>query len=321
MQLNTTHKKFLSNNQNRRKVTLWDKIVHHRYLYIMALPMVAIFIIFKYLPIYGLLLAFKDFRYREGILKSPWVGLQNFKTLFGPEAFQNVVINTLTISFGRIVFTFFVPVIFALLLNEMRNMIFKRVVQTFIYLPHFLSWVIISGILYSLLTINGGFVNKILISFFDLEPVNFLLEPPYFRPIVYLSYIWKEAGWGSIIYLAALASINPEMYEAATIDGANRFQKMIYVTWPGIKNTVVVMLILTTSLVMFAGFDQIFNLYSPPVYEVGDIIDTYVYREYLLKGKFGLGTAAGLFQAVVNLVVVIIVNAAAKKINEGEGLF
>lgn len=321
MLLKTMHSKLFPNHQNHRRVTLWDRIVQHRYLYIMALPMVAIFIIFKYFPIYGLLLAFKDFRYRDGIWKSPWVGFENFKALFGPEAFQNVVINTLTISFGRIVFTFLVPVIFALLLNEMRNMIFKRVVQTIIYLPHFLSWVIISGIIYSLLTINGGFVNKILESFFGLDPINFLLEPPYFRPIVYISYIWKEAGWGSIIYLAALASINPEMYEAATIDGANRFQKMLYVTWPGIKNTVVVMLILTTSLVMFAGFDQIFNLYSPPVYEVGDIIDTYVYREYLLKGKFGLGTAAGLFQAVVNLAVVIIVNKAAKKINEGEGLF
>jgi len=208
----------------------------------------------------------------------------------------------------------------AILLNEIRCSAFKRSVQTIMYLPHFLSWVIISGIAYSLLTTNGGFINKI-IQKVGGTPNNFLLKPECFRPIIYISSVWKEMGWESIIYLAALAGINPELYEAATVDGASRFKQMVYITWPGIRSTVVIMLILTTSRIMSAGFDQIFNLYSAPVYSVGDIIDTYTYRELFLKSKFGEGTAAGLFQSLINLALVILTNKAAKVINDGEGLY
>ena len=245
---------------------------------------------------------------------------KNFETLFKNKQFTRTIGNTIAISMGRLAFTFFVPIVMAVLLNEIRISAFKRVVQTFMYLPHFLSWVIISGIAYSLLSVNGGFVNKI-IAAMGGKPVNFLLEPSCFRPILYISSVWKEMGWESIIYLAALAGINPELYEAATVDGAGRFRQMVHITWPGIRSTVVIMLILTVSRVMSAGFDQIYNLYSSPVFSVADIVDTFTYRELFLKSKFGEATAAGLFQAAINVVMVVLTNQVAKIINDGEGLY
>ncbi len=303
-----------------RKTPLRKRIYAYRYMYLLLSFVLVYFIVFKYVPMYGVQLAFKKFSYRRGILGSPWIGWTNFESLFRNAQFTRTISNTLIISFGRLMFTFFVPIVMAVLLNEIRCMPFKRVVQTVMYLPHFLSWVIISGIAYSLLSINGGFINK-LIAAFGGTPYNFLLEPDSFRPILYVSSIWKEMGWESIIYLAALAGINPELYEAATVDGAGRFKQMIHVTWPGIRNTVVIMLILTVSRIMSAGFDQIFNLYSAPVFAVGDIIDTFTYRELFLKSKFGEGTAAGLFQAAINLAVVFITNKIAKAVNDGEGLY
>lgn len=304
----------------RKQKSLLLRIYQHRYLYLLLSFGLIYFIVFRYIPVYGVQLAFKKFSYRKGVVGSPWVGWNNFKTLFMSTPFKRAIVNTLIISFGRILFTFFIPIIMAILLNEIRCSAFKRSVQTIMYLPHFLSWVIISGIAYSLLTTNGGFINKI-IQKVGGTPNNFLLKPECFRPIIYISSVWKEMGWESIIYLAALAGINPELYEAATVDGASRFKQMVYITWPGIRSTVVIMLILTTSRIMSAGFDQIFNLYSAPVYSVGDIIDTYTYRELFLKSKFGEGTAAGLFQSLINLALVILTNKAAKVINDGEGLY
>ena len=287
--------------------------------YLLLLPALIYFAVFKYAPMYGVLLAFKQFSYRKSIWQSPWMGLANFQKLFASSAFRTAAVNTLVISVSRILLTFAVPILIAVLLNELRNQYFRRTVQTFLYLPHFLSWVIMAGILEAIFTVNGGAVNK-LIQAFGGDAVNLLISPDAFRPILYLSNLWKEVGWDTIIYIAALAGINPELYEAATMDGANRLQKALYITWPGIKSTVIIMLILTTSRVMYAGFDQIFNLYSPPVYSVGDIIDTYVYREFFLKSEFSLGTAAGLFQSVINVAIVLLVNKAAKLVNEGEGL-
>ncbi|MDD6143788.1 MAG: ABC transporter permease subunit [bacterium] len=296
------------------------RIYEFRYLYLLLSFTLIYFIIFKYAPMYGVQLAFKKFTYRRGITGSEWIGWKNFQDLFRSQQFTRTIGNTVAISLGRLFFTFFIPIIFAVLLNEIRCSAFKRVVQTFMYLPHFLSWVIISGIAYSLLSVNGGFINKLLLAAGG-QPVNFLLEPECFRPILYISSVWKEVGWESIIYLAALAGINPELYEAATVDGANRFKQMIHVTWPGIRSTVVIMLILTVSRVMSAGFDQIYNLYSSPVFSVADIIDTYTYRELFLKSKFGQATAAGLFQAAINIVMVVVTNQIAKMINDGEGLY
>ena len=303
-----------------RRKPLVRRIYDFRYLYLMLLLTIAYFVIFKYIPMYGVQLAFKKFTYRKGILGSDWIGWKNFETLFKNKQFTRTIGNTIAISMGRLAFTFFVPIVMAVLLNEIRISAFKRVVQTFMYLPHFLSWVIISGIAYSLLSVNGGFVNKI-IAAMGGKPVNFLLEPSCFRPILYVSSVWKEMGWESIIYLAALAGINPELYEAATVDGAGRFRQMVHITWPGIRSTVVIMLILTVSRVMSAGFDQIYNLYSSPVFSVADIVDTFTYRELFLKSKFGEATAAGLFQAAINVVMVVLTNQVAKIINDGEGLY
>lgn len=303
-----------------KRKSLAKRIYEHRYLYLLLSFVVIYFIVFKYAPMYGVQLAFKKFTYRRGITGSEWIGWKNFQDLFRNQQFTRTIGNTIAISLGRIFFTFFIPIIVAVLLNEIRCSAFKRVVQTFMYLPHFLSWVIISGIAYSLLSINGGFINKIIMASGG-QSVNFLLEPECFRPILYISSIWKEVGWESIIYLAALAGINPELYEAATVDGANRFKQMLHVTWPGIRSTVVIMLILTVSRIMSAGFDQIYNLYSSPVFAVADIIDTYTYRELFLKSKFGQATAAGLFQAVINIVMVVVTNQVAKMINDGEGLY
>jgi len=303
-----------------RRKPLVRRLYDFRYLYLMLLLTIAYFVIFKYIPMYGVQLAFKKFTYRKGILGSDWIGWKNFEVLFKNKQFTRTIGNTIAISMGRLAFTFFVPIVMAVLLNEIRISAFKRIVQTFMYLPHFLSWVIISGIAYSLLSVNGGFVNKI-IAAMGGKPVNFLLEPSCFRPILYISSVWKEMGWESIIYLAALAGINPELYEAATVDGAGRFRQMVHITWPGIRSTVVIMLILTVSRVMSAGFDQIYNLYSSPVFSVADIVDTFTYRELFLKSKFGEATAAGLFQAAINVVMVVLTNQVAKIINDGEGLY
>lgn len=303
-----------------RKSSLRKRIYAHRYFYLMLSLTLVYFILFKYVPMYGVQLAFKKFSYRRGIMGSEWIGWDNFRQIFGDARFLAAIGNTLIISMGRLLFTFFVPVIMAVLLNEIKCTGYKRVVQTVMYLPHFLSWVIISGIAYSLLSVNGGFINK-LIAAMGGQSVNFLLEPNCFRPILYISSVWKEMGWETIIYLAALAGINPELYEAATVDGANRFKQMIHITWPSIRGTVVIMLILTVSRLMSAGFDQIYNLYSAPVFSVADIIDTYTYRELFLKSKFGPATAAGLFQALINMAIVVVTNKVAKLINDGEGLY
>lgn len=303
-----------------RRKPLLKRIYEFRYLYLLLGATLVFFIVFKYAPMYGVQLAFKKFTYRRGITGSEWIGLRNFESLFHNQQFIRTIGNTVAISLGRLAFTFAIPIIMAILLNEIRCSAFKRVAQTVMYLPHFLSWVIISGIAYSLLSINGGLINKLIIALGG-QPVNFLLRPDCFRPILYISSIWKEVGWESIIYLAALASVNPELYEAATVDGAGRFTQMRHITWPSIRGTVVIMLILTVSRIMSAGFDQIYNLYSAPVFSVADIIDTYTYRELFLKSKFGEATAAGLFQAVINVVMVVVTNQIAKAINDGEGLY
>ena len=208
--------------------SLAKQIYAFRYLYLLLSFTLIYFIIFKYAPMYGVQLAFKKFTYRRGITGSEWIGWTNFQSLFNNKQFTRTIGNTIAISMGRLLFTFFVPIAVAILLNEIRCSAFKRVVQTCMYLPHFLSWVVISGIAYSLLSVNGGFINKLILASGG-QTVNFLLEPKCFRPILYISSVWKEVGWESIIYLAALAGVNPELYEAATVDGAGRFKQMIHV--------------------------------------------------------------------------------------------
>ncbi|BFT74050.1 ABC transporter permease [Paenibacillus sp. P36] len=286
-----------------------------KYLYLLLLPCVLYFLVFNYVPMYGVLMAFKDFDFSKGIIHSPWVGFDNFKYMFGLSDFYKVFWNSFYLGVLRIVFGFPLPIILALLLNEMRNMAYQRLTQTIIYLPHFISWVVIGGILVNFLSPAWGLVN-IFLKQLGIDPVFFLADPHYFRPVVVLSSIWKESGWGSIIYLAAIAGINSELYESASIDGASRLQKIWYVTLPGIKSTIVILLILRLGQVMNNGFEQIFVLQNPMNLNVSEVFETYAYRVGILGGRFSFGTTVGLFTSVIGLIFLLAGNRIAKWLKE-----
>ena len=287
----------------------------YRYLYLMLVPALLYYGIFHYLPMYGATIAFKEFSITRGILGSKWVGLEHFTYLFGLDKFWQVIWNTVEISLIRLVFGFPLPIIVALLLNEVRRMAFKRTVQTIIYLPHFISWVILGGLMINLLSTDGGVVNN-LVQLFGGAPIGFLSDENYFIGTLVSSMIWKEFGWNTIIYMAALAGVNPQLYEAAVIDGANRFQRMLRITLPCIQSTIIILFILRIGSMMEAGFEQIFVLYHPAVYSVSDIIDTYVYRIGLTEGRFSLAAAVGLFKSVINFALLIIANKLARMMGE-----
>lgn len=298
-----------------------EKIWKHKYLYILFLPAGLYFILFKYMPIYGVILAFKEFHFLKGIWGSEWIGLQNFIDILKLEDFWKAVRNTLYIAGLRLLFEFPAPIILALMINEIRHKKFRKSIQTIFTFPHFLSWVIISGMLLNLLG-DSGSINRILL-FFGFEKTNILVNPGTFRSFLILTNIWKEAGWGTIIYLAALSGIDPAQYEAAAIDGASKWQKIIYIDWPGIRPTAVILLILFLGSAMSSGgggFDQIFNLYNPAVFSTGDIIDTYVYRRTFSLGQsYGTSTAIGLFKSAINMILIYSANKLANKISDGEG--
>ncbi|CAM4300179.1 putative aldouronate transport system permease protein [Paenibacillus endophyticus] len=297
---------------------LGKEMYKHRFLYILLLPTLLFYVLFQYVPMYGVLLAFKEYHIREGIMSSPWVGLANFRELVNQSDFWQAFTNTIIISCGRILFEFPTAIILALLINEVTKERFKKFYQTVYTFPHFISWVIISGIMFNFLS-ESGVLNQIIASFgFDKQ--TFMTDPGLFRPILFLSSMWKEIGWSAIIYLAAIAGINPELYEAARIDGANRFQQLMAVTWPSIRGTAAILLILAVGNAMNGGFEQVFNLYNPGVYETGDIIDTYLYRSAFGDGlSFGVTTAVGLFKAVLNFVLLYSANFMVKRLG-GEGL-
>jgi putative aldouronate transport system permease protein len=298
---------------------LGSRIWRYRYQYLLLLVPIAYYLLFKYVPMFGVILGFKKFMFNKGILGSPWIGLLNFQKAFDSMIFWRVFRNTLVISAGKILFAFPAPIILAILLNEVRLRPLKRTVQTGLYLPHFISWVILAGIVTNMLGLKDGLINKIIASLGGM-PTAFLVKEEWFRPIVFISQIWKETGWSAIIYLASLAAINPEIYEAALMDGAGRFRRFLYVTWPHLMFTVAVMLILQSGSVMNAGFDQIFNLYNQAVYSTGDILDTYIYRETLMKGDFSYGTAVGLIQASINCLLLFTVDRTVRLL-QGHGLY
>ncbi|RAV06647.1 sugar ABC transporter permease [Paenibacillus sp. YN15] len=282
----------------------------------MALPCLLYFLVFKYLPMYGVIIAFKDYEPTGGfwgILKSEWVGLQNFKMFFTSIYFGRLMKNTLLISFYRLLFGFPAPILLAILINEIKNVFFKKTVQTITYMPHFLSWVVVSGFLTILLSTTGGPVNALL-ERAGIEPIVFIADKSFFRSLLVLSDIWKGIGWGTIIYLAALTNVNPELYEASMMDGASKFRQVWHISLPGIKEIIAIMLILAVGRILDENFEQIFNLYSPAVYEVADVFETYVYRQGLVEAKFSYSAAVGLFKSVVSLIMVILSNAAAKKL-------
>jgi putative aldouronate transport system permease protein len=290
-----------------------------KYLYLLLTPCVVYFFLFNYIPMYGVIIAFKDFNFAKGIWGSPWIGFDNFKYMFGLSDFYKVFWNSLYLGVLRLVFGFPFPILLALLLNEMRSLVYQRVSQTLIYLPHFISWVVIGGILVNFLSPTWGVVN-IFLTKLGMDPIFFLADNDYFRPIVVISSIWKESGWGSIIYLAAIAGINSELYEAASIDGVNRLQKLWYITLPGIKSTIVVLLILRLGQIMGNGFEQIFVLQNPMNLDVSEVFETYAYRVGILGGRFSFGTTVGLFTSVIGLIFLIIGNRVAKLLKE-EGIW
>lgn len=267
-----------------------------------------------------MILAFKDYKVKAGILFSQWCGLDNFTRFFGRAVAGQIIGNTLFIGVTQLLITFPVPILLALLLNELKSNSYRRVVQTIIYLPHFISWVIMYSLLFSLFSITSGLVNKILISM-GLNPINLLSDPNMFYPMLYITSIWKEAGWGTIIYMAAIAGVDQEMYEAAYLDGANRLQQVWYITLPAIAFSVTTMLILNVGSVMGANFDQIMNLRTAATETtVARVIDTYVYDMGVSKGEYDLSTAIGLFQQIVNCILLFSSNFIVNKIN-GEGFF
>ncbi|WP_223193020.1 ABC transporter permease [Paenibacillus sedimenti] len=275
-------------------------------LHLLIFPALVIAVLFHYVPIGGLVMAFQDYKPWLGFLKSEWVGFKHFHALFMFEESVQVIWNTLIISVLKIGFGTLVPIVFALLLNEVRKNGIKRSIQTLVYLPHFLSWVILGGILLDLLSVKGGLVNRMLTALFGTKPIFFLGDGDWFRFVVIVSDIWKEFGFSMIVYLAAITAVNPSLYEAAEVDGATRLQQTIHVTLPAMMPIIVVVATLQLGNVLNAGFDQIFNLYNPLVYNKGDIIDTFVYRSAILKGDFSFATAVGLFKSVTSFILIII---------------
>lgn len=300
------------------KRSLLQKIVNdvakNKYIYLMLLPVFIYYLMFHYRPMFGVLIAFQDYVPKKGILGSKWIGLENFKEFFQSPYFWTLLRNTIKISLSSIVFGFPAPIILALLINELKNRVYSRVVQTITYLPHFISLVVVCGLLKEF-TLDTGVVNDI-IAFFGGTRTTMLANPKMFVPLYVISDIWQQVGWNSIIYLAALTSIDMQLYEAAKIDGAGRFKQLLHITLPGISSTIVIMLILRIGNILNVGFEKIILLYNPAIYDTADVISTYVYRVGLQEFKWGFSTAVGLFNSVVNFGFLILSNQISKRFND-----
>lgn len=280
--------------------------------YSMILPGLAFFILFKYIPLTGSIIAFQDYNVFKGVFGSPFVGLKHFDNLFTYPEFSRVLTNTLLISLYKLAFGFPAPILLALLLNEVRKMLFKRFTQTVLYLPHFISWVIVGGLVINFLSPTIGLFNDFL-RWLGMEPIFFMQESEYFRSIVVVSGIWKEAGWGTILYLAALAGINPDLYESAEVDGAGKLRQAFSITLPCLIPTIMVLLLLQIGSVMDVGFEQIYILLNPLVWETGEVFDTYIYRVGLLGNQYSYTTAIGIFKSVVGFTLLVGANQLSKR--------
>ena len=298
----------------RIKITVREYIKYRSFV-LMFLPVMIYFIVFKYIPMFGNVLAFKNFKFKLGIFGSEWVGFEHFIDLFSSPSFLEVFRNTLIISFSKLLVNFPCPIIFAILLNEIKGKWFKKSIQTISYLPHFVSWVILAGIFKQFLSPSTGPVN-IALDAIGMDPIYFLGEPSVFRFTLVFTSLWKGLGWGAIVYLAALSSIDPGLYEAAEIDGANRLHKIVYITIPSLAPVMTVMFILAVGKIMNDDFDQIYNLLTPAVYSTGDVIGTFSYRRGIVDMSYEFSTAVGLFQNVISFALVIITNTFANKIGE-----
>ncbi len=284
-------------------------------LYLMVLPGVAFFILFKYIPLAGSVIAFMDYKLTRGIFGSAWVGFKHFQSFFAYQDLRRVFWNTLVIATYNLVLVFPVPILLALLLNEIRNVYFKKLVQTFSYIPHFFSWVIIAGLTFDILS-STGIVNSVR-NVLGMETILFMQRAAYFRGIVVTTEIWKEAGWASIIILAAISNINTEFYEAAIMDGAGKWKQAVWITVPLLLPTIVILFLLRVGNFLDIGFEHIYNLLTPMTYSVGDILDTYVYRVGILEAQYSLTTAIGLFQSVIGFLMVYVCNRLSRRYLDG----
>lgn len=306
-------------NAGRRRSQLGRSIVRSRWFYVMMLPGVLYYVLFCYLPMGGLLVAFKDYNLFKGIWDSPWAGFDHFRTVFQSPDFPVIFRNTLVISLYRILFNMIPDVALAIMFNEIRIVWFKRLVQTITYGPHFLSWVIVYGLVFAFFAPGSGLVTTLIRDTWGFSP-NVLTEPGLFRPLLLVSDLWKNTGFGAIIYLAAMASINPELYEAAEADGAGRWRKMWHITLPGIRSVFVLLLILRLGHILDAGFEQVYIFLNSRVYQVGDIIDTWVFRRGLEQLDYSVAAATGFFKSVIGLVLVLGANKLSKKLG-GDGIW
>ncbi len=299
---------------------LKKKIKRDRYLFVLLSMGLLYFIIFKYLPYINLTIAFQEYDLVYGILKSPWVGFKHFKDFMNSIYFVRLLRNTILLNVYGLIFGFPIPIIFALLLNELKKIRFKKVIQTVSYLPHFVSHAIVVGMVLSFLSPSTGIVNKILVDVFRIEPIYFMADPKYFRPVFVTMQIWKSFGWSSIIYLAALTNIDPQLYEAAIVDGAGRWKQLWHITLPGIKNVIIILLILRMGNMLDIGFEAVLLMYNPLIYDTADVLSTFIYRRGI-AGEHGIpdfsyATAVGLFKSVINLMLVLAANYLSKKYTE-----
>lgn len=309
--------------QSTRFIGKWNRSLRYlhnkKYLYLLLVPCVLYFIIFYYVPMYGLIIAFKDFKFSKGIIGSPWCGLENFQYLFSTSDFYRILWNSLSLSVLKLLLCFPVPIVLSLMLNEISLLKCKRVLQTVIYLPYFISWVVIGGILVNLLSPSWGLVNNILKQF-GMSPVFFMGSDRYFKGIVLISHIWKQAGWDTIIYLAAITAISPDLYEAATIDGASKLRRVWHITLPGIRSTIIILLLLSVGNLLNNGFEQIYVLQNGSNLAVSEVFETYTYKMGMINGRFSFATSIGLFSSVVGFTLLALANLGAKAMGE-DGLF
>lgn len=286
----------------------------------MFIPVILYYLVFHYGPMYGVVIAFQDYQFLKGIFSSPWLGFDNFRELFQNDYFWVVLRNTLIINSYKLLFGFPVPILIALMINEVARPLFKKAIQTVSYIPHFMSWVVLSGLVIEFLSPSRGPINYLLIQF-GIEPIYFITEESWFRSILVGSDIWKHVGFNTIIYLAAIAGINPEMYEVAEVDGIRRIQKAVYITLPSIAPVIIIMLILSTSSIINDDFEQVFNLLNVKVMNVGDVLSTYTYSEGLVRMNYSYAAAVGLFKNIVALVLVLSANALARRVNRDTAIF
>lgn len=288
-------------------------LLNQRVLFLMLLPGLIWYIVYRYIPMGGLVLAFKDFNFKRGILGSEWVGLQYFEMIFFRTVdFWKILRNTILINLYKLIFSFPAPIFLAIMINELCSKKLQKAIQTSVYLPHFVSWVVFGSIVMQFLSLSGS-INQALEAL-GFEKIYFMTKPNYFRSILVISDIWKTIGWNSIVFLAAITGIDPTLYEAATMDGCGQLQKIVYITIPCISDTIIIMLLLTIGRLMEANFDQVYVMYNSVVMDVGDVISTYVYRIGIGKSRFSLSTAVGLFQSVVGLILIGTANATTRRL-------